>query len=154
MIKIVCVLQFLYRRKMMARSQEPDPTEPAPPVPLPPDDLKNVFPFIPGNRDVFEGKAPLPMPNFEKPNFQPFDPDNPIGAGTLIIKLAGLENTEYKFSDYGYVLLLEGVEDNVVGLKAYPSQLTSGFLSAAVAKKPTKIKVTILTKKSVPIQLA
>jgi hypothetical protein len=140
----------------MTRLLEIDPPNtPVPPPTVPSDDLRNVFPFSPGEKDDFSPDcAVIPTLGSFKTVPDPFDPE--------LVKVSVPVNSAVgcKPGDYGYVLLVADAQDNYV---AYPVTFHKptetrpfGLLSATFIKpRPDiKIKVTILTKKSVPIQLA
>jgi len=115
-------------------------------------DPTELPPFIPGQKDNFPD-GNLILPRVATYAFNPSIPTIPNGPGSVALQFS-LDDPAYGFADYGYVVLLQGVEDNVEGYKAYPTQSFPDYnlLTITVPKKPTGLKVTILTKKSVPIQ--
>jgi hypothetical protein len=117
-------------------------------------DPTELPPFVPGQKDNFpDGNVFLPQ--VELCAFNPLLTTNPNGPGSVALQLS-LGSSTYGFADFGYVVLLQGAEENVDGYKAYPAQSFPAYnlLSITVPRKPTGLKVTILTKKSASIQLA
>jgi len=125
-------------------------------------DPTKLPPFIPGGNDDLPSELNL-IPKIGNPRF--IDPDQGIPGDVYTIKIpVSLEvgqNQGRQVTDYGYLIFLED-DEGLAPVKAIlnyaqpqnNAPVLNGVISATFQVKPKKIKVTILTKKSVPIQLA
>ncbi|MFN6137530.1 MAG: hypothetical protein ACK480_03350 [Planctomycetota bacterium] len=129
----------------------PSPSDPTQPVDtIPASEVAEVYPFLPPGKDFGPSYSALPTLTVPADSFTPDSSQNPNGPGTLLLKAETINDGA---GDFGYVVLAEGDiagDFNACSL----GKITIGgsfYLTVRVPKKPTKIKVTILTRKAIDI---
>lgn len=119
----------------------PDPTQPVDTIPA--SEVAEVYPFLPPGQIISQGNTST-APTFEDASYSSGPNDT---NATVAIKI----NTAQSDScyNYGYVVQAE-IDGEFKSCSASVASIAGGnYLIVPVPKKPTKIRVTILTKRSV-----
>lgn len=121
------------------------PTDPTQPVDtIPASEVAEVYPFLPPGQIILQD-VPSTAPTFEDASYSSGPNDT---NATVAIKINLSVGTCY---DFGYVVQAE-IDGEFKSYSASVASILGGnYLIVPVPKKPTKIKVTILTKRSVTI---
>lgn len=120
----------------------PDPTQPVDTIPA--SEVAEVYPFLPPGQIISQGvQSTAPTFDFASYASGPNDAN-----ATVAIKIKTVEGDSCY--NYGYVVQAEiDGEFKSYSASIAPIPLSGNYLIVPVPKKPTKIKVTILTKRSV-----
>jgi hypothetical protein len=113
-------------------------------------------PFIPGNKDDLPNDLNF-LPKLDEARLD--EPDFDGDVWTVKIPVSVDANSNRQITDYGYLVFV-GDDQNiaaVLSLLNYPSlpnnpPVLRGVLIATTSVRPTRIKVTVLSKKEVSIQ--
>jgi|688.fasta_scaffold111587_2 hypothetical protein len=128
-----------------------DPADPTPePMTIPASEVAEVFPFLSPGKENFDASY-ANCPTLGDAIFTPDDPSQPDSSpGTIIVQVTA--PTGATFDDFGYVILAEidgefkAYEPGKINIPGGPK-----YITAKLPKKPPKLRVTILTRKSVNI---
>lgn len=122
----------------------PNPTQPVDTIPA--SEVAEVYPFLPPGQIILQGDVST-APTFENASYSSGPNDT---NATVAIKI----NTDPGDSCYNYGYVVQAEIDGE--FKSYSASIApipgaGNYLIVPVPKKPTRIKVTILTKRSVTI---
>jgi hypothetical protein len=121
----------------------PDPTQPVETIPA--SEVAEVYPFLPPGQIILQGDVST-APTFDNASYSSGPNDT---NATVAIKINLSVGTCY---DFGYVVQAEiDGEFKSYSASIAPIPGAGNYLIVPVPKKPTRIKVTILTKRSVTI---